>query len=103
MAKPLVVSISHHLGKEEAIRRIKSGLAHVRSTFGTHLAGVQETWSAERCDFRVALLGQTATGNIEVSDDRVRLEVVLPWVLAVLAEKAQRLIKKEGQLMLEKK
>ncbi len=103
MTKPLVVTIPHHLGKDEAIRRIKSGLGHVRSSFGAHLAGVEETWSAERCDFRVAVLGQTATGSIEVGDEQVRLEVILPWMLAVLAEKAQRLIRKEGQLMLEKK
>jgi Putative polyhydroxyalkanoic acid system protein (PHA_gran_rgn) len=103
MSKPLIVSIPHHLGTEEATRRIKSGLAQVRSSFGTHLASVEETWSAERCEFRVGLLGQTARGTIEVAADNVRLEVVLPWMLAMLAEKAQRLIRKEGQLMLEKK
>jgi Putative polyhydroxyalkanoic acid system protein (PHA_gran_rgn) len=103
MSKPLVVSIPHQLGKDEAARRIKAGLAQVRSTFGTHLAALDEAWSSERCDFRVRLLGQTASGNIEVADDSVRLELVLPWMLAMLAERAQRLIKREGQLMLEKK
>jgi hypothetical protein len=33
----------------------------------------------------------------------VRLEVVLPWLLAKIAEKVQPLIRKEGTLMLEKK
>ena len=32
----------------------------------------------------------------------VRLEVQLPWVLAVLANKAKALVKRQGQLMLEK-
>jgi hypothetical protein len=27
MSEPLVVSISHHLGKDEALRRLKTGLA----------------------------------------------------------------------------
>jgi hypothetical protein len=33
----------------------------------------------------------------------VRLEVVLPWLLAKVAETIQPLIRKEGTLMLEKK
>ena len=102
MSKPLIVSIPHQLGKVEALRRIKSGLGQVVSTFGRLLA-VEETWIDDRCNFRVSLLGQTAAGTIDIADDTVRLEVVLPWMLALLADRAQRLITKEGQLMLEKK
>jgi hypothetical protein len=38
-----------------------------------------------------------------VLDDHVRLEVVLPWLLAKVAETIQPLIRKEGTLLLEKK
>ena len=34
MPKPLVVSIPHHLGKEEALRRLQSGLGSVRTSYG---------------------------------------------------------------------
>jgi hypothetical protein len=44
-----------------------------------------------------------ACGNIDVADDHVRLEVLLPWLLAKVAEAIQPLIRKEGVLMLEKK
>jgi hypothetical protein len=43
------------------------------------------------------------SGGIDVADDHVRLEVVLPWLLAMIAEKIQPLIRKEGTLMLDKK
>ena len=36
-------------------------------------------------------------------DDHVRLEVVLPWLLAKVAATIQPLIRKEGMLLLEKK
>ena len=39
MSEPLVVSIPHHLGKEEALRRLKTGLAEVGTSFG-HLFSV---------------------------------------------------------------
>jgi hypothetical protein len=32
----------------------------------------------------------------------VRLEVQLPWVLALIANKAKALVEKQGRLMLEK-
>ena len=103
MSKPLVVSIPHRLGKQEATRRLKSGLGSVRTNFG-HLFTVQEeTWTDNHLRFRVSTLGQAASGSVDVADDHVRLEVFLPWLLAKLAEKLQPLIGKESTLMLEKK
>ncbi len=103
MSKPLFISIPHHLGKDEAVRRLKSGLGSVRSNFA-HLFTVQEeTWSGDHLEFRVSALGQMVNGTIDVSDTSVNLQVVLPWLLAKVAEALQPLIRKEGTLMLEKK
>ena len=103
MSKPLVVSIAHRLSKDEAVRRLKTGLANVRANFG-HLFIVQEeTWTGDHLQFRVSALGQAASGSIDVLDDHVNLEVVLPWLLAKVAETIQPLIRREGTLMLEKK
>jgi hypothetical protein len=102
MTAPLVVIIPHRLGKAEASRRLKSGLASVRTAFA-QLSVFEEAWSEDHLDFRVGLLGQTATGTIDVADEHVRLAVELPRILALLAGKAKALIQKHGQLMLEKK
>jgi hypothetical protein len=48
MSKPLVVTISHSLGKEEAVRRLKSGLGSVPATFHHVLAVQEEVWSGNR-------------------------------------------------------
>jgi hypothetical protein len=103
MSRPLVVSIPHRLGKDEAVRRLKSGLGNVRTNFGHLLAVQEETWTGDHLQFRVSALAQVVSGNIDVADDHVKLEVVLPWLLAKLAETLQPLIRKEGALMLEKK
>jgi hypothetical protein len=47
--------------------------------------------------------GQAVGGTIDVFDDRVDLQVTLPWLLAKLAETIQPLIRREGTLMLDKK
>ena len=48
-------------------------------------------------------MGQTVGGRLDVADEAVRLEVDLPWILSVFAEKAKSMIQKQGTLMLEKK
>jgi hypothetical protein len=103
MSAPLVVSIPHRLGREEASRRLKAGLGNARTSFGHLLAVEEETWSGDRVAFRVRSLGQVASGTIDVFDDHVRLEVTLPWLLAKIAEKLAPAIRKEGTLLLEKK
>jgi len=103
MSKPVVVSIPHHLGREEAVRRLKSGLERTRTTFGSQFAVLQENWSGDHLDLRIAILGQATGGSIDVADDHVRIAIELPWLLGAVAEKAKSLIEKQGQLMLEKK
>jgi hypothetical protein len=98
-----MVSIPHQLGQEEALRRLKSGLDSVRTNYG-HLFSVRdESWNGGHLQFRVGALGQVLSGTIDVLDDRVNLEIMLPWLLAALAGAIQPLIRKEGTLMLEKK
>jgi hypothetical protein len=103
MSKPLVISIPHHVGKDEAVRRLKAGMAGVRTNY-SHLFNIQEeTWSGDQLAFRVSALAQTISGTIDVADDQVTLQVVLPWLIAKLAEAIQPLIRREGTLLLEKK
>jgi hypothetical protein len=102
MAQPVVVTISHKLGKQEAVRRLKAGFSKVHSSFGESFVVVKDEWAGDHLDFRASLLGQTTTGSVDVAEDHVRLEVQLPWVLALLADKAKALVQREGKLMLEK-
>ncbi len=102
MAEPVVVTIPHRLTKEEAIRRLKKGFGDVRSTVGEKFVVLTDDWAGDHLDFRASLLGQTTTGTVDVGDHSVRLEIQLPWVLALLANKAKAIVQKQGQLMLEK-
>ena len=51
MSEPLVVTIPHRLGKDEALRRIKDGLGHVQTQFGSLIALEQADWSGDRLSF----------------------------------------------------
>jgi Putative polyhydroxyalkanoic acid system protein (PHA_gran_rgn) len=103
MSKPFIVSIPHQLGKDEAVRRLKSGLGGVRTNYG-HLFSIdQEVWTGDTLQFRVSAIGQAVSGTIDVAEDHVTLQVYLPWLLAKIAEAVQPLIRKEGTLLLENK
>ena len=103
MSRPLIVSIPHSLGKAEAQRRLQGGMGQLKTSLGDKLTSIEDTWTGDRMDFKVGALGQNVSGHLQVMDDSVRLEVVLPWVLQVFAEKAKGYIQKQGTLMLEKK
>jgi hypothetical protein len=102
MAAPLIVSIPHRLGREEATRRLKVGLTRAVSSIPV-LRVDEERWEDDRMIFRVRALGQAASGHLDVADDHVRLEVTLPWLLQRFAEVAQVAIRNSGNLLLTKR
>ena len=102
MSAPLVVSIPHRLGRDEATRRLKTGLTRAASSIPV-LKVDEERWDGDRMMFRVRALGQAASGHIDVADDHVRLEVTLPWLLQRFAEVAQIAIRNRGNLLLTKR
>ena len=102
MRKPVVVTIPHQLGRAEAKRRLQDGMGQVRSQLSGFGATVEDRWTEDRMAFDVAVLAQTISGRIDVGDNEVRLEVDLPWMLAMLAEKITGKIAKQGTLMLTK-
>ena len=103
MSEPIVVSVPHKLGQAEAVARLKRGLATVRTDYSRFMTIDEETWADNTLSFRVRAMGQTCAGTIEVHEADARLEVVLPWLLAKVAERIVPAIKKEGTLLLEKK
>jgi hypothetical protein len=102
MSAPLIVSIPHRLGRDEAARRLKAGLTRAAASISI-LKVDEETWQDNRMIFRVRALGQAASGHLDVADDHVRLEVRLPWLLQRFAEVAQVAIKNRGNLLLTKR
>jgi hypothetical protein len=96
------VSIPHRLGRDEATRRLKGGLSRAAASVPV-LQVDEERWEGERMFFRVRALGQAASGQIDVAEDHVRLEVMLPWLLQKFAEAAQTVIRDRGRLLLTKR
>jgi hypothetical protein len=103
MARPVSITISHELGREAAVARLRGGIDRVRDKLGlVKMQLVEESWSDDTLQFGVSALGQTVRGTLAVEETLVRVEVMLPWMLAVFAEKLKLGVERQGQLMLEK-
>src|SRR4030081_682225 len=98
MSAPLVISIPHRLGREEARRRLRHGLTRAAASLPV-LKVDEEKSDGDRIVFRLGALGQAAAGQVDVEDDHVRVEVTLPWLLLRFAEVAETAIKNRGRLL----
>ncbi len=105
MPRPVTVTISHDLGKEEARRRICEGFDKLKGSMtGGMMFAFEEQWTSEdRLEFKARGLGQKISGTIDVFPQHVRIEAVLPSLLATVAETITGRMEKEGKLLLEKK
>lgn len=103
LSRPLVVDIPHQFTRQEAKSRIQNGIGQIRSQLAGFTTSIEDSWNGDQMDFRVAAVGQTVTGRIEVLDHSVRVEVHLPWVLSMLAQKIRGRIEQQATLLLEKK
>ncbi len=105
MARPITVTLSHSLGSEEARRRVRDGFGQLSASLsGGMMFKFTEDWSGEdQLRFEAKGLGQTITGVIDIFPQHVRIQAMLPGVLASIAEIITGKLQKEGTLLLEKK
>lgn len=104
MKRPVTITISHSLGREAARQRLQGGVATIRDRLGSFgMQLTEEDWQGDTLRFGVAALGQAVNGRIDVEDALVRVEVMLPWMLAIFAEKLRLGVEKQGRILLEHK
>jgi hypothetical protein len=100
--QPLVVSIPHRLGRQEAKRRLDTGIGRLRPELAGLVSALDYSWDQDRLNFTASAMWQTITGAIEVLEDAVRIEIHLPWMMSLLADTVAKQVRGRGVAMLEK-
>jgi hypothetical protein len=100
--EPVTVTISHRLGRDEAKRRIDSGLGTIRGDLAQFVKSIDYSWEDYRLDFRASAMLQTITGRIEVYEEFVKVELGLPKLLQMMAKAIAGRIEKTTATLLEK-
>lgn len=101
MAKPIVVTLPHSLGAQEAQRRLEAGLGRLEREFQPVLSSTNVDWKANHAELAVGAMGQHVRAGIDVFDDLVRVEVQLPWILSRLQNKVAEFLERQGHRALQ--
>jgi hypothetical protein len=100
--EPIVVTISHRLGRDAAKRRIDEGLGHIRGALAPFATLIDYGWTDYRLGFRIVAMRQPISGRIDVEDQAVRIEIGLPLLLRILSGRIIGRIRSEGSQLLDK-
>lgn len=103
MDQPIVVTLPHQLGRDEARRRLAGGIGKLANFMPGGAARVDSRWEGDRLFLDVGALGQAVTGHIDVEDKQVRIELRLPPMLAAFAGHIRAFLSGTGSEMLEDK
>lgn len=102
MNKPFKVDLPHRLGAEEAKRRMQGSIGKLKD----HIPGgadVTSRWEGDRMFLRVVAMGQEVDGHLDVEESKIRLELMLPPMLAMFGGTIERLLHSKGAELLEDK
>ncbi|MGA3302351.1 MAG: polyhydroxyalkanoic acid system family protein [Methylovirgula sp.] len=89
MTKSIVLTVPHALSQDEARKRIALELDQLKSAYIDKFAHADIAWTGYVAQIRVVALMQEVTAHIDVGTNSVRVEVVLPWILASIASRVQ--------------
>jgi putative polyhydroxyalkanoic acid system protein len=100
MSGPISVDLPHHLGADEAKRRIAANIGGLAG----HLpagARVCSAWDGDRLNLGIGVMGQEAEAVIDVQENLVRVTVMLPPALAFFGKAIEAGLRHRGPQLLE--
>src|SRR5262249_14106456 len=100
MPQNLTLSIPHRLTRAEVKRRILDQAAQFKRQCGAMISNIEEHWTGDTMEFKLTVTGVTLTGHVYVEDQAVRLDLPLPWPLAMLAGGVKQQIEQQGRKLL---
>ncbi len=101
MQQPIKVDLPHKLGREEARRRIANNIHKLKDHIPGGAAQVDSTWNGDDLALTVHAMGQAVETRIGVEETKVRVEVLLPGMLALFAGPIEAMLRKKGNVLLE--
>ena len=101
MAKPVTITVSHELGREKALERVRNRFDKVEEAIGMGVR-LDKEWRDEQLHFTAGAFGQTVTGTVDVTETDMTIQLMLPALLAGMAGKLSDTLGKQSRLLLAK-
>jgi hypothetical protein len=79
----LIVSASHRLSQDEALRRIQTAVAQAKSQHSDKIEDLREGWNGYVGAFQISAQNQQASGTVMVNPSNVTVQITLPSLALV--------------------
>ena len=91
---------SHALGREEAVRRLKTKIDGLKETYRGQFSDLREEWDGDTLSFGFKAVGMKVAGTMTVEDSQVNVTAKLPLAAIVFKGVVERQVRKElGDLL----
>jgi len=74
----IIVSVSHQLSQDEALRRIQLMIAQAKAQYSDRINDLRENWNGYVGAFQVSAMNQQASGTVAVGPSEVTVQSTLP-------------------------
>ncbi len=91
----LTMDVSHQLGLEEALRRLRDKLESVRDQFGGQVSDFREEWCDNELAFHFSAVGMQIAGKVSVEPANVKVAADLPFAAAMFKGLIEKRVRDE--------
>jgi hypothetical protein len=85
----LMVSVSHRLSQDEALRRIRAVVAQAKIQHSDKINDLRQSWNGYVGAFDVSGMGQKASGTVGVNPSDVTVQIKLPFAASLFKSKIE--------------
>ena len=85
----LMVSVSHRLSQDEALRRIQTSVAQAKTQYSDKIDDLREDWNGYVGAFQISAQNQQASGTVIVNPSDVTVQLTLPFLLSVFKSRIE--------------
>jgi Putative polyhydroxyalkanoic acid system protein (PHA_gran_rgn) len=85
----LIVSISHRLSQDEALRRIQTLVAQAKTQYSDKIDDLREDWNGYVGAFQVFAQTQQGSGTVIVNPSDVTVQITLSFLLLVFKSRIE--------------
>jgi hypothetical protein len=91
----LIVSVSHRLSQDEALRRIQAAVAQAKTQYSDKIDDLREGWNGYVGALKISAQNQQASGMVMVNPSDVTVQVTLPFLALVFKSRIESMMRDE--------
>jgi hypothetical protein len=89
----LIVSVSHRLSQDDALRRIQAVIAQAKVQYSDKINDLSDSWKGYVGAFEVSGMGQKASGTVAVNPSDVTVQITLPFSASLFKSRIESAIR----------